>query len=371
MTNAYWAVNNAGGQTTGANIQSGNSPMPLLRSNQARIAKSRALGYSVNSMGWNQASSCSPDPSSIQFCLGRQESTFDSLYNAAYSRFIKSVKDGKGASLGITLATLGQTREMITKRSHQLADHFTQYADNPTYYGRGSNRRTVASRKKFIRESFQKNVWRDRSKAAADTHLEYIFGWVPLIQDIRDGLEVLTKSQPYTFYKATSRGNFADTYVYQTQYSKDTFDRFGSCRVTLGGRATVSNPNLFLANQLGLINLPGVAWDLIPWSFVVGMFVNVNQVLSSYTDLVGVNLDDYSRTQTLKGRCDAQHDNYHLSQPRISRASSWGYLKTRDVGGVPERPSFEMRAPPMNLSTAAMAFSLAVQQFTRFSKLLS
>jgi hypothetical protein len=65
--------------------------------------------------------------------------------------------------------------------------------------------------------------------------------------------------------------------------------------------AQITNPNLFLANQLGLIDI-ALPWKLLPFSFVVDWFINVEQVLSSVTDWYGVSLIHPHRSVFLTGR---------------------------------------------------------------------
>jgi hypothetical protein len=62
----------------------------------------------------------------------------------------------------------------------------------------------------------------------------------------------------------------------------------------------VTNPNMFLANQLGFLNPALVAWELVPFSFVVDWFVNVGAVISSMTDFMGCTLKDPYHTDCHK-----------------------------------------------------------------------
>jgi hypothetical protein len=58
----------------------------------------------------------------------------------------------------------------------------------------------------------------------------------------------------------------------------------------MGAEFTVNNPNTLLMNQMGFINPASIAWEAVPFSFVVDWFANVGQVLNSATDFVGLSM---------------------------------------------------------------------------------
>ena len=92
-----------------------------------------------------------------------------------------------------------------------------------------------------------------------------------------------------------------------------------------GAMVVVNNPNLFLANKLGMSPL-AVAWDLIPWSFVVGMFFNQGQLLRNLTAYAGVTVDNASYVTSVK-------TDLHRLSTRYSTGSdlgSWVNEKTHE-----------------------------------------
>ena len=110
----------------------------------------------------------------------------------------------------------------------------------------------------------------------------------------------------------------------------------------------VSNPNLFLANQLGFVNAGVVAWDVVPFSFVLDWFVNVGQFLAAFTDFWGLTISN-SQTSLLwiRETTKWQVNNTWPGHPpgtvyrtyRFKRASA-----TRRVGAIPG-PTLAIRAP--------------------------
>lgn len=59
---------------------------------------------------------------------------------------------------------------------------------------------------------------------------------------------------------------------------------------------SISDPILYRTNQLGLVNPAAVAWELVPFSFLVDWFIGVGSWLNGLTDFVGLSLQKSFRT---------------------------------------------------------------------------
>jgi hypothetical protein len=136
----------------------------------------------------------------------------------------------------------------------------------------------------------------------------------------------------------------------------------GRGRVTYSAGVDIANPNLWLANRMGVINPAVVAWDLVPWSFVVNMFVNVNAVLGSFTDLVGLNLTNVSVTKSYTLLQEevvytkwSEHEAYYASSSVVGKGRS------RTSGSIP-KPSLRLRLPNVNFELMAIASALLRQK---------
>lgn len=84
----------------------------------------------------------------------------------------------------------------------------------------------------------------------------------------------------------SSSGYTADYYDGRIRY-QDRVDRTDNYRTQLLATVYIDNPNLALANQLGFVNPATVAWELVPFSFLVDWFVPVGRFLSTWTDFAG------------------------------------------------------------------------------------
>lgn len=276
------------------------------------------------------------------------------LSNEALARFTGRVRRDH-ASLGMTIASWKKSSEMIIDRSYKIADIFERR-------GRVISRMNKWTRRRILAQN------------SASAFLEYEFGWVPLVQDIQDSLKTLGSNPPWPFwvkavaraadqYKLTNRNNPGLTYWTDRLFTEDW-------KVTVSGKVTVVSENLFLLNRLGLLNLPSVAWDLVPWSFVLNMFGNFNQMISSMSDFAGVTIQASSTTTTLH----AQVDQWVVNNPTWVKQfdTAWNsqfYRKKDRVLGIPT-PQFMWKVPELNLETLAIAAALPLQRLNKLLLLL-
>ncbi len=135
-------------------------------------------------------------------------------------------------------------------------------------------------------------------KDVSSVILEWRYGWSPLMQDIQNAVEVLQKPYPPT--KIIARGSYNGSQKLFTYGGSAAITEHFSEHVTCRGTIQVTNPNLALANQLGFINLAYVAWEAIPFSFVVDWFLPVGNFLNNFTSYAGLTLSDASITMRRK-----------------------------------------------------------------------
>jgi len=253
--------------------------------------------------------------------------------NKAYGKFLKLLRRGQKANLGVTFGSAGQSRDMIVSRLRGVANYLDRKIPPPHY------------------------------KIPANLYLETIFGWVPLYQDAVDAFSTFSQHDPSQGRQHISAsGRSEDRYRYLGTGPATEDNGLWVTRVTWSAGTRVANPNLWLANKLGLLNLAGVAWDLVPWSWVVGMFGNFNQVLSSTTDLVGVEFIDQSVTTT--------HSWKGLSVVKNSSSPShWGWaaydnFEIHRTVSSPLRPKLDFRVPELDAGLCLTALALVTQKWS-------
>lgn len=119
--------------------------------------------------------------------------------------------------------------------------------------------------------------------------LWWSYGVNPLMGDMYNSVDVLQREQPWRLIHGRGTG----TGLYRKVYSAASIHNYESkCKVSMSVNVRLKNPNLFLANQLGLTN--PIQWinEAIPFSFVIDWFSNLSQVISQMTDFVGLETAD-------------------------------------------------------------------------------
>jgi hypothetical protein len=142
---------------------------------------------------------------------------------------------------------------------------------------------------------------KDLLRGGANYWLAWSFGIKPLMDDIYAGIDIL--QNPIKAVNVTARKSYEGGATYHTGnasiYTDDTWHGQNFCR--MGVQVTVSNPNLYLAKNLGLTNPLGLVWELIPFSFVVDWFVTVGQFFENGTAWQGLTVTKPWTTYGRKG----------------------------------------------------------------------
>jgi hypothetical protein len=132
------------------------------------------------------------------------------------------------------------------------------------------------------RESISKNL--------ADLWLEYSYGWKPLAADLYAEQQIVHEflKQPVPI-KAMSTAHSSNNVQFQFDQLLVDGSSQSSHRTVL--LAHMTNPYLAGLNQAGLLNPVSIAWELVPFSFVVDWFVPIGSTLQAITAGVGLESD--------------------------------------------------------------------------------
>lgn len=203
------------------------------------------------------------------------------------------------------------------------------------------------------RQHRELSVFKPSDKKVADLWLQYHFGWSPLISDMYSAVEVLTTPFPKKKIRGTAKEHYQASGAFANQiYSYDVTARFKS-QVTI----QMYNPNLYLNARLGLSNPLAIAWEAVPFSFLVDWFGNISDVLNSFTDFDGLDLTRPTSTWSAQGSgrnvlIGDQDCTYRV------------FLMRRDL--VLPTPKVKFALPKrLSVSRAATSVALLVQLFVK------
>ncbi len=275
--------------------------------------------------------------------------TWSALDTQAYAKFQGKIRKGS-ASLGVTAASWKQSRDMIVNRTN----HFRRTLDSSI----GHLEKNPGALKRLRKER----------EPLAGQILEYEFGWVPLVQDLKAALTTVCKDGlPDEWVTSRARGPVAQSQGSLGSGVLVTWD--GQCSTTYNARVQISNPNLWLLNRMGLINPGVVAWDLIPWSFVVNMFLNVNTMIGAITDEVGLTFSGQNITHTSVLGREVMRSNTGAVGPLWTFSRTFKKSKSRTLGAS-LAPSWQVKVPDLNWELAVIAVSLVVQKIKKLNRLI-
>lgn len=300
-------------------------------------------------------------------------------WNRLYQKLVDAVNGGPQGELLTAAAEWRSSLDMVTRRTLWILESYKSFRkfDIPSAVAKLA--RPVA--RPATSRIFRKNErgftsWNRKPKkvrnlpTVTEMWLEYWLGWAPAMGDIWNALDVLQRPFPNQHISVATQT------IYRDQVRFDESNRRGvelhTQRGVIGcyADAQVTNYNLHLLNQLGLINPAETAFNIIPFSFVLNWFVNVQQVLGALTDFAGVSLTNTGTAVyvTREGNIAQQIRSYDPNTGKYIWKSANGHLngfdKSRKPGSLPS-PSLTCQFDRLSLTRAATAVSLLVEVFLR------
>lgn len=258
----------------------------------------------------------------------------DDMYTLDYMNVLKS--------MGITdirapcpMAPSGQQNEAITKALLDIADTKANVGENLATLRQtiglmsGPLGNLVKSLRSFHKDRalrpFARIPPRDlirlgAPKNIASKYLEYAYGWKPLMQDIF-GLSELAKESGKKPLLIRGRGksvrepNVSWRYVNVSNEAESIMDS-SNCRdrvnCTLWGRVDPEYAGTRALNRMGLLNPASLAWELVPWSFVIDWVLPIGPVLQALTAPAGLKFVDGSISRKVSVKANISHKSIFL-----------------------------------------------------------
>lgn len=295
----------------------------------------------------------------------------DSLIGIAARRALNQAR-GATFNAPVLIAELNKTSTMVASAATAITQFFVSLRRGDLHSaGLAVGLHFTRGQTLDFRRAYSVNP----KKAAAGAFLQYKYGWMPFMLDVKNAVETfgeIAEGNHNAELRFRGSASAASTEVIDDLtlvsldggnvrvYGSMTVQKKHSCRVTWRAR-----PNhLDIPAKLGLVNPALVAWELVPYSFVADWFLPIGSYLEAfgtemrYTTVSVVigqrseTIADCNRTRHTPVRAVAEGFNaFGARQLKISRTPS--------QGGLPWSVSMKF---PTSMDKAVAAVSLLAQR---------
>ncbi len=267
--------------------------------------------------------------------------------NKALSRF--NAKRGETASLGVTLAETSKTTQMIEQRARQCLS----VVNSLRKMRLGDAARQLGLAPGTVRK---------KAREMSSLQLEISFGWMPFIGDMYSAVKVLNAPIPWGLTRGAATVE-ADYILTDGIYGQASHKL--KVRAYVAAVLEVERPAVDLASRLGLTNPLGIAFELIPWSFVANWVFNFEEYLGQFEDYPGVKVINPHYGVSIDDDFAMLARSYTDPTKVDYAGKGFGRSFRRTVGSLPSinlglRPSIGL-----GFSRALNAISLLVQKGIR------
>jgi len=256
-----------------------------------------------------------------------------------------ALKDQK-VNLGVAFATAQQTADLVGDGARKIAK--------------------LVERLRKARKWDFRRLANSGVRGIPNSLLENQFGWVPTLKDVNGSVEALKRTVPEQFL-VTVFGKSAQTTRIDDVLSPGTVlqrrvtgEEETSCRVRLD--YTPDNGLFIQLSSLGITNPAVVAWELVPYSFVVDWFLPIGSWLDSLDAAVGYNFRGGSYTYRESFMRNYRYFGDGVDATLWCNVTGWSKGKKLDRGVYSSSPLPRPPSPKNPLSLLHMAEGLALLQ---------
>lgn len=200
--------------------------------------------------------------------------------------------------------------------------------------------------------------------------LEYKYAWTPLLSDVKGAAEALARAhtEPQRLRTRTSRSittNYAGLLPYPGSSRFETSYSI-KCAITLSFKPT--NELLSVAASFNMLDPIGLAWELVPFSFVVDWFLPIGNLLESISATHGMSFVSGTETivRSYKARtyCSSNGTGWFLKPEALAQDRFEAWIERTVLTTFPEVSRLRFRNP-LSISNAITSVALVNQLFRK------
>lgn len=288
-------------------------------------------------------------------------------YNRAYNRLQESI-NSNSAQLGANLGELRKTAETVNNRLYWVFNESARLEHRM--------RKKLARWKKRKRWKYRRYVQiakKNRvSPTVAGMFIEYRWVYESTAKDIHSAVNFMQNFSPTVHVLGRDKAT-ADRRLLKTTDDGPTASRRITTgkqvdRVRLRSDCAITNPNLFWAQQMGLTNPAGIAYELMKFSWLIDWFVTLGEVINSWDDRLGLSFSNSCMVihrEMLTDRQDAYwtKNPYKIYSFRASTVKRVMLEREPSLGPGPFLLVRQIKGP--SLVRGATAIALLLQLFRR------
>lgn len=215
----------------------------------------------------------------------------------------------------------------------------------------------------------------------ASLFLEYSYGWMPLLADIKGSIDEYHRLSGSPLPFVTGKGGLKQEDVQivagQSSNSRATSSRFPhSYEFEVAKKQTakvrldyvVGDKALADLSRLGILNPLEVAWDLVPYSFVIDWFLPVSGYIQAFTadaglSFLGGSITESCTTEVFGSYAPLLHPSYERTGEGSAYSRRFSFQRTiyNTPPGLPN-PLYAL-SYPKSMTQALQALSLLRVRF--------
>jgi len=220
------------------------------------------------------------------------------------NRAVSKLADASGQSVNNfaqNFAQFGQLTRMVSNTTGRIAGSL-----NATRKGNFA----LASRLLWQSKPpvYRKGKKPSKSASLADNWLAFQYGWKPLLQDIQG---LMTSIAQYDMDNRNVQTTHVTASADDVEYRSHNLNTTGQAvtgrtviyttwSTRIGMRFKVQDPLHAFANQMGFTNPINLAWEVLPFSFVVDWFLPIGPYLENFSSFGGLVFIDGYRSRVTR-----------------------------------------------------------------------